>query len=143
MRAKEYLLGLRLLDLKIKQKQKEADEIRAASVSIGSNDYSKDKIQGNSTEAGFVRLVEKLQVLETEIKQELCQFMEKKHQIINEIQQIDNSVYMEILYKKYVLFMDLWEISQDMNYIDGYVRRMHGYALQVFEKRVLQQSNKK
>ena len=60
MRAKEYLLGLRLLDLKIKQKQKEADEIRAASVSIGSNDYSKDKIQGNSTEAGFVRLVEKL-----------------------------------------------------------------------------------
>lgn len=69
--------------------------------------------------------------------------MEKKHQIINEIQQIDNSVYMEILYKKYVLFMDLWEISQDMNYNYGYVRRMHGYALQVFEKRVLQQSNKK
>ena len=87
-------------------------------------------------------MVEKLEDLETEIKQELCQFLKKKHQIINEIESLDNHLYVELLYKRYVEYESLWDISSQMNFSYEYIKHLHGYALQDFAYRFLKHDTK-
>ena len=61
MRAKEYLQQLRRLDTVIDQKIKELDDLRSMSTSVGSIDYSKERVQTSpSGDAPFVKIVNKM-----------------------------------------------------------------------------------
>ena len=127
MKAKEYLQQLQRLDAVINQKIKELEGLRLTLSSVGSIDYAKDRVQtGSSSDAPFVRTIEKIA--------EIDSFVDKKHQIINEIQGLSNAIHIQILFKRYVEFKRLEVISVEMNYTYAYTRELHGYALQDFER---------
>lgn len=135
MKAKEYLQQLQRLDAVINQKIKELEGLRLTLSSVGSIDYAKDRVQtGSSSDAPFVRTIEKIADLEAEIDREIDSFVDKKHQIINEIQGLSNAIHIQILFKRYVEFKRLEVISVEMNYTYAYTRELHGYALQDFER---------
>lgn len=135
MKAKEYLQQLQRLDAVINQKIKELEGLRLTLSSVGSIDYAKDRVQtGSSSDAPFVRTIEKIADLEAEIDREINSFVDKKHQIINEIQGLSNAIHIQILFKRYVEFKRLEVISVEMNYTYAYTRELHGYALQDFER---------
>lgn len=135
MKAKEYLQQLQRLDAVINQKIKELEGLRLTLSSVGSIDYAKDRVQtGSSSDAPFVRTIEKIADLEAEIYREIDSFVDKKHQIINEIQGLSNAIHIQILFKRYVEFKRLEVISVEMNYTYAYTRELHGYALQDFER---------
>lgn len=135
MKAKEYLQQLQRLDAVINQKIKELEGLRSTLSSVGSIDYAKDRVQTNpSPDAPFVRTLERITDLEGEIDREIDSFVDKKHQIINEIQGLSNAVHIQILFKRYVEFKRLEVISVEMNYTYAYTRELHGYALQDFER---------
>ena len=63
--------------------------------------------------------------LEAEIDKEIDGFVNKKHQIINQIQ---------VLFKRYVEFMRLEVVAVEMGYTYQYTRDLHGNALRNFER---------
>ena len=138
MKAKEYLQQLQRLDTVINQKIKELDGLRLESQSTRGIDYSKERVQTSpSGDAPFVNLTGRILGLEAEIDREIDNFVDKKHQIINQIQGLSNATYIQVLFKRYVEFKRLEVIAVEMNFTYGYIKHLHGYALQDFEGKVL------
>ncbi len=139
MKASEYLKQLQRLDVAIKQKKDELEMLRAAMTSTGSLDYGEEKVTGGSIagEAKFTKLCDKVIDLETEIQNEVGEYFDKKHRVINQIQSIDKTIYRELLYKRYVEFKKLDSISDEMHYSYGHIRNIHRRALKDFECKIL------
>lgn len=135
MKAKEYLQQLQRLDTVINQKIKEVDDLRTMSVSAGGIDYSKERVQSSpSGDAPFVRVINRIVDLEEEINREIDAFVDEKHKVINQIQGLKDSRYIEVLYKHYVEFKRLEVVAVEMNFTYQYTRELHGCALQDFER---------
>ena len=126
---------LQRLDAVIHQKTKELEDLRLMLSRAGSIDYAKDRVRASpSTDAPFVRALERITDLEAEINREVGSFVDKKHEIISEIQGLSNAVHVQILFKRYVEFKRLEVISAEMNYAYTYTRALHRRALQDFER---------
>lgn len=134
MKAKEYLLKVQKLDMVINQKIKELDDLRDMSTSVGSIDYSKERVQiSPSGNAPFVGLIERINDLNAEINAEIDAFVDEKHRIINQIQGLTNINHIALLYKRYIEFKKFETIADEMNFTYQYVLNVHGYALKDFE----------
>ena len=134
MKAKEYLQQLKLLDVKIDQKLKQAGDLRQMAQATGALDYSKDRVQTSSSGDALSNAVIKYLSLEEEIDRQIDQFVDLKNQIINQIQGLKDVNYVQILFKRYVEYKKLEVIAVEMDYTYPYVRALHGYALQEFER---------
>lgn len=134
MRAKEYLQQLRRLDTVIDQKIKELDDLKVKSTCIGGIDYSKERVQSSpSGDAPFVKPVLRMIELEQEINAEIDRFVDEKHEIINQIQALQNPKHIDILYKHYVEFKRLEIVAVEMNFTYQYIVELHGTALKEFQ----------
>lgn len=141
MKAKEYLQQLKRLDTLINQKIQELGELRAMST-VGSVDYSKERVQSSpSQDAPFVRVIHKIIELEEEINAEIDKFIDKKHLIINQIQELHNADEINVLYDRYVEFKTFEKIAVDLNYTIRNIYFIHGRALQNFETTILQRND--
>lgn len=129
---KEYLRQLRRLELCIEQRQEELNRLREL---IGCNaiDYG-ERVQTSPSADSIPNEVIRRAELEADISRKIERFLQLKHKIINEIQSLDNAVYVSILYKRYVEYKSLEEIAVEMNYSYRQVLRLHGMALQEFKR---------
>lgn len=134
MKAKEYLQQLQRLDTMINQKIKELGDLRLISQSVGGIDYSKERVQPSpSGDAPFVKPVLRMIELEQEINAEIDRFVDEKHEIINQIQALQNQKHIDILYKHYVEFKRLEIVAVEMNFTYQYIVELHGTALKEFQ----------
>lgn len=139
MNTKQYLLQLEKINVNIDQKIKELSELRELMLvqDVKGIRYDKERVQtSKSREAGFVRISNKIVDLEREIDAEIDELVDKKHLIIKQIQSLDNPIFIDILYKRYVEFKSFNRIAFEMHQNPSYTRRVHGYALQDFEKKI-------
>lgn len=135
MNAKEYLQKLQRLDTIINQKTGELEDLYLKLKSIRSTDYSKERVKSSpSGEAPFVKIINRITDLESEVNAEINRYMDDRQRIIDQIQGLQNSKYAEVLYKKYVEFKKLELISKEMNYTYQYIRKLHVFALREFER---------
>nr|DAO87965.1 MAG TPA: Protein of unknown function (DUF1492) [Caudoviricetes sp.] len=136
MRAKEYLQQLRRLDTVIDQKIKELDDLKVKSTCIGGFDYSKERVQTSpSGDAPYAKTVHRMIDLNEKINRDIDDFVDRKHKIINEIQSLENTKHIQILFKKYVEYKSFEQISVEMNYTYQYIVLLHGYALKEFSQK--------
>lgn len=134
MKVKEYLQQLKRLDTVINQKIKELGDLRSMSTSTGGFDYSKERVQSSpSGDASFVKPVLRMIELEQEINAEIDRFVDEKHEIINQIQALQNPKHIDILYKHYVEFKRLEIVAVEMNFTYQYIVELHGTALKEFQ----------
>lgn len=136
LKAKEYLKQLYRLDVRINQKIKEKGELKASLINISSPNLSQERVQGGNlpNNKGFTKKIVKLIELEEEINNEIDRFVLQKHNMINQIQEMGNTRYIEILYKHYVEFKRLEVVAVEMNFTYQYIVELHGYALKEFQK---------
>ena len=129
---KEYLRQLHRLEVCIEQRQEELNRLREL---IGCNaiDYG-ERVQTSPSADSIPNEVIRRAELEADISRKIERFLQLKHKIINEIQSLDNAVYVSILYKRYVEYKSLEEIAVEMNYSYRQVLRIHGMALQEFKR---------
>lgn len=130
---KEYLRQLRTAEIKIEQKEEELERLKASLESISTGTDS-ERVQTTPRD----RLSEEVPIiadLKEEIKSDIKALLILKNKIINEIQSMDNPVYINILYKRYVQYKSLEEIAVEMSYVYVHTRRLHGLALQAFKAR--------
>lgn len=138
MTAKEYLSRLRNLDLMIRHKQVELDELKIMATSIGSPSGQQDEpVSHSSNGDALERKVIKYIDLDAEITNDIDNLINIRHIIINEIHQLSDARYIEILFKRYVEYKKFEQISVDMGYDYDWTRRLHIDALEEFQQTIL------
>lgn len=137
MAAKEYLSQLKMLDTKIEHMQAQLDMLKAAAVMNGAIDYSKEKVQTSASGDGLCNAVSRYIDKDRQITAEIDKLVDLRRKIISELHSLDNELYMDILFKRYVeyrKYKDLDAIADALGYTSEYMRHLHGWALQEFEK---------
>ena len=133
--AKEYLSKIRKLDIQVAQRITELNQMRERLSIITGIDYSKDRVQTMPSTGN--KQIEAIVDMENEILRLVQEETETKHKIIGEIQQLENPIYVDILFRRYVECHSFEKISCDMGYVYNYVCNLHGEALEDFAKQVL------
>lgn len=138
MTAKEYLQRYKLSDERIKQLCEERSELRSRMHSIACVDTARERVQENRTANDrFIKYVE----LEEKIDVAIDDNYELKHKLINQIHTLENTLYIKILYMKYIRYKEyntLEKIAVDLNYSYDRIKALHGYALKEFAEKHLQ-----
>ena len=134
MTAKEYLLQLESLQMKISHKKR---ELKEAESDVGICVRDKGEHVQTSLSGSSGRQTEEQAVLiaslKTEIQKRIIEYLERKDEIVNQIHGLNNSLYIDILYRRYVdCEKNFAQIACDMGYSYKYVINAHGEALQVF-----------
>lgn len=134
MTAKEYLERIQLRDEQINQKLNELEDLQRRRTVISAVDYSKEKSSGSQRrEAPFERVSDKITDLTAEINREIDFFVTEKHEIINQIQGLDDCRFVKVLYKRYVEYKNFKVIADEMGYAYQYAIELHVDALKDFE----------
>jgi len=139
LKAKEYLQQLQKADVIINQRIQEKADLWTRVTSIGSFDYSKDRVQTSSSgDASFVKVINRMLDLENEIDRLIDDYIDLKHKIIGEIHDLNYADQIKVLYKRYVLYEKFEQIAVDLSFSIRNVYFVHGNALQEFQRIHLQ-----
>lgn len=130
---KEYLRQIRLFDICIRQKEAELAAMRSELENMSAA-VTGERVQ-TSAKDKMSEKVSHIVDLENQIIQDKEKFLRMKDRIINEIQCLNNAVYVDILYKRYVEYMRLEEIAVKLHYSYDRMRHLHGLALEAFRKK--------
>lgn len=136
MTAKQYLKQIRKLDNLIATKLELLEKMRAMSTSVSQTfepnkiNKIKNKKLRNKTEDLIIKIVD----LEREITDDIDRLVDLKRAILQKIDKLENKDHIRILIKRYVLYKTWEQIAVEMKYSFRHVTRMHGHALQEFEK---------
>lgn len=131
--AKQYLDQLRVIDTKINQKMEELADLMTAATSTGAIDYSKDRAQTSSQNAQENRICKYVD-LDAEINREIDEFVDIKHRVTKEIQELNVDYYIKILFKVYVQYKTVKDAANEIGLSYQYVRDLHKKALEAFEE---------
>lgn len=141
MTAKEYLSQIRVLFEKIKHREEQIAELQESVSKAGAIDYSKEKVQSSinrNMDDIVSNYLDKCKMLE---KDKLA-YIELKDRLIREIESLNNPIFFTLLYKRYVEFKSLEQISVEMCYNYSYIKHAHGWALSYFAKEILTNDDK-
>lgn len=136
MTAQEYLGQVEQKIVAIRNINSGINNLKEVLYSIGGMD-SGERVQTSRENdkfgSIFAKIYEKERIMDEKSK-ELIDFTVK---VENEICSMENPQYMTLLHKKYILLESLKQIAAEMNFTYRYVTKIHGNALQEFEKQVL------
>lgn len=133
MTAKQYLGQIRSLDIKIRQRKREVEELRLSATCTESTSSQGEKVQTSASGDKLLNAVARYVDLEAETQSMIDDMQKKRHKIIAEIQSLEDSRYIEILYKRYVEFKSFEFIACEMHYNYTWICELHGKALKAFE----------
>ena len=134
MTAKQYLSRIRLLDIKINNKMQELKELRQKVDGLSSVTLVADRVQTSHEHDRISKDIGEILELEARIVRQMKELEKEKHRVINEIESLENRLYIQILFKKYIEYKSLEQIAVELSYSYDRVRHLHGYALIEFDK---------
>lgn len=138
MTAKQYLSQIRRLRHLIKREQDQIADIRSMAESVGAIRYDKDPIQSSPANDAMPNYIIQLTEAETRAKQRIEEYLELVMTIRTQLDQITPGLYSDILYMRYIEGKNLYRIAEELNYDYNYIRKIHGRALQAFDRKFLQ-----
>ena len=131
MTAKEYLDQLHLLDVKINQDLERLEEMKHGALGIRAMQYDTDKVQVSPADrlcADVARYTD----FSEKINKEINRFIEAKNRVIEQIQGLQNPVYVQVLFKVYVQYKTLKEATPEIGLSYSTVLIKHAEALNAF-----------
>ena len=133
MTAKRYLSQALFLRSMIRRCEEQIEEIRTRATSVGGIRYDKISVQTSPRNAmeSFVIQLEKAEKKQLEV---LSEYYSTYANIQAQIAAISPEIYRQILTLRYLDGMKLERIADLMGYSDVYVRKLHGRALQAFDR---------
>ena len=136
MDAREYLGQIHTLEIKIRQKQMQLEEMRQAAIGGKSVSDFKERVQtsisGNITGDTIDRYVD----LEREIEKDIIAYQQKKNEIIDTIHQLNNPRQIKVLYAKWVDRDSLEKIATDEHYSFFYVRKLYTKGMKEIQEMI-------
>lgn len=132
--AKEYLLSVKRLDAQINVRLSELEELQDKLKHI-TPVLSTDKVSGGGgVQDRMADAVARVVDLQQIINADIDRFADMKQEALALLDKMENPVYMTLLHRRYFLHHSFEKIASDMNYTYRWVTRLHGRALQEYEK---------
>ena len=133
MTTKQYLNQIHRIDKMINNKLSEIYQLKNLVCSISISDNS-ERVQTSSDKDALGNAVSKIVDLEREVNDCIDQFAEKRRIIIKQIDSIDNDMYYQVLFSRYIEQKTFEKIAEDNEYSVRQILRIHGDALSEFER---------
>lgn len=134
MTTKEYLSQISRLDRMIENKLTELSQLKDLSQGLSAISYE-EKVH---TTPNFDRIGTtycKIEAMEENIDKLIDEYVDKRDKIIEQIDNMEDETYYDILFSRYIEKKTFEKIATDMHYSFRNTTRLHGKALQAFEKK--------
>ena len=133
LETKQYLGQISRLDRMIKNKMTELSQYRDLIYGL-SGVVNEERVQKSPDFDKMTGKVAKVLKIESKIDELIDEYVDKKNLIISQIDSIENEIYYEILFARYIEKKTFEKIADEMMYSWRQIIRLHGKALQEFEK---------
>lgn len=135
MTAKEYLQQIRKLNLQIKNKKLELENLTYQMTGSRSLSFSdKPPTVSKSIKSPQEKFIYKYLNYEREIKSDIAKLLDLKKEAMLIIDKIDDSNYVDLLYKRYIHCLHWKEIAYQMNFSMTHIFYLHRLALDKFDE---------
>lgn len=134
MDTKQYLNQISRLDRMINNKLSEIGQLRELSHSISAIS-NEERIQTTPNFDKIGTAYCKIAEMEEKLDKLIDEYVDKKNLIVSQIDKIENEMYYEILFARYIEKKTFEKIATDLNYSFRNTTRLHGKALKEFEKK--------
>ena len=134
MDTKQYLQQISRLDRMIQNKLAEISQLRELAMSVSAV-KNEERVQNTPNFDKIGTAYCKIEEMEEKLDKLIDEYVDKKNLIISQIDGIENETYYEILFARYIEKKTFEEIADEMTYSFRNVTRLHGRALQEFEKK--------
>jgi len=134
LQSKDYLNQIRYVNQEIASRIEERNDLRQ-SVALKTSSFQDDKVQTSGTlhfDDKYMKFVEASE----EINAKIDELFDLRMQISNEIDRLDKPEHRIILRLRYINLHTFEEVAVKMQYDIRQIHRLHGNALQEFDKRV-------
>lgn len=139
MTAKEELKQIKKLDTQIRIKELEIRDIENRMTGCAGITYEEKVQSGSPNEKSpqekWYPLLDKYQ---KQLSQQVMDLMEYKEQVRQKLDRLKEPNHMDLLYKRYFEFKEWVAIAQEMHYSYRGILKLHGRALQEYEKECTQ-----
>lgn len=134
MKTKDYLSQVSRLNKMINNKLSEISQLRELSVSISAigND---EKVQTSPNFDKIGTTVAKIDEMENNLDKIIDEYLVKRERIIAQIDTMEEESVYQILFYRYIEKKTFEKIATEMEYSWRQIVRLHGKALQQFEKK--------
>lgn len=138
MTAKEYLKQIHRLDVQIRNKRLEIEDIWNRMKGVQAINYEpKEGVSGSpNTKSPQEKYFYKCELYRKELKELLLESINKRKEIMALIDTIEEADYVDLLHRRYFENEKWEEIAANMNYSLPYIYQLHGKALQEVKKRI-------
>lgn len=134
MDTKTYLQQISRLDRMINNKLSEISQLRELEMSVSAV-KNEERVQTTPNFDKIGTAYCKIEEMEEKLDKLIDEYVDKKNLIISQIDGIENETYYEILFARYIEKKTFEKIADEMTYSFRNVTRIHGRALQEFEKK--------
>lgn len=134
MDTKTYLQQISRLDRMINNKLSEISQLRELAMSVSAV-KNEERVQNTPNFDKIGTAYCKIEEIEEKLDKLIDEYVDKKNLIISQIDGIENETYYEILFARYIEKKTFEKIADEMTYSFRNVTRLHGRALQEFEKK--------
>ena len=134
MDTKQYLQQISRLDRMIQNKLSEISQLRELAMSVSAV-KNEERVQTTPNFDKIGTAYCKIEEMEEKLDKLIDEYVDKKNMIISQIDGIENETYYEILFARYIEKKTFEKIADEMTYSFRNVTRLHGRALQEFEKK--------
>ena len=134
MDTKTYLQQISRLDRMINNKLSEISQLRELAMSVSAV-KNEERVQNTPNFDKIGTAYCKIEEMEEKLDKLIDEYVDKKNLIISQIDGIENETYYAILFERYIEKKTFEKIADEMTYSFRNVTRLHGRALQEFEKK--------
>lgn len=134
METKQYLGQISRLDRMIKNKMTELSQYRELIYGLSAV-VNEERVQTTPDFDKMSGKVDKILKMESKIDNLIDEYVDKKNLIISQIDSMENEIYYQILFARYIEKKTFEKIADEMSYSWRQIIRLHGVALQEFEKK--------
>lgn len=131
---KQELKSIKYLDFKINSSIEELERLKFYQDLLKGIDYRMDKVQ-NSSKGDMSDTIIKIVDLEQSINSDITRLVEKKKILKSKIDKLEPIMY-QIMYLRYFKFYTWSVIATELFYCEGYIKKLHGLALEILRKEV-------
>lgn len=133
MDTKQYLSQISRLDRMIKNKMTELSQYKDLAYGLSAIN-NEEKVQSTPDFDKMTGKIAKILEMESKIDSLIDEYVDKKNLIVSQIDSMENEIYYEILFARYIEKKTFEKIADEMSYSWRQIIRLHGRALQEFEK---------
>lgn len=135
MTAKEYLMQIRKLNSQIKNKKLELENLTYQMTGSRALSFTdKPPTVSKSIKSPQEKFIYKYLKYEQEIKSDIAKLLDLKKEAMLIIDKIDDSNYVDLLYKRYIHCLHWKEIAYQMNFSMTHIFYLHRLALDKFDE---------